>query len=268
MNEKQGDDVKVLHQGLQIETLKEDLKERKRIARRALAVTGVLALVLLAVMGAALYFITKAQHDATMMVENNRMTILDALFSVVRTSTTEITSRDKRIEAYFKIAKKIILEKNPTTDLTDAEINETLRVNFQLSEYYMWSPYRYLSYWSQESDFTKGKDNKDGSGAKGSVQFMSPTMKLVLQELYEPGMEYDPVWSCKAWYKYMATLSQAVNNDEIWIACAWLSPEAIKWRNQKKTPEQFMKWIVATYPGNDIKFPWKIKALFDQYSAM
>ena len=267
MNER-SEDVKVLHQGLRIETLTGELNERKKIARRALIVSAALFVLLLLAVGASLFFIAKAQQDATMMVENNRMTLSDALFSVIRTSMMEITSRDKRIEAYFKTAKKIILDRNPTTDLSDAEINETLRVNFQLAEYYMWSPYRFLSYWSRESDFTKKKDNKDGSGAKGSVQFMPSTMRFVLQDLYEPGMEYDPVWSCKAWYKYMATLSQAVGNDEIWIACAWLSPEAVKFRNMKKTPEQFMKWIVATYPGNDVKFPWQIKALYDQYSAM
>ena len=200
------------------------------------------------------------------MIEGNYRSLLAGVYSIQAVTSDEITPREKRVEAYMKKAKKIVLAHNPHTDMGDAQLNDFLRVNWELSEYYMWSPYMALAYAAEESDFNRGAVSF--AGARGILQWFPFSMREVLGDLYVPGMEGDPVWSLKAWYRRTSIGAEVMDHDFIWTACYYILPNAaVIARKSGKTPQAFMKWLVAMYPGNDGQYPWKIKAYFDQYSG-
>jgi hypothetical protein len=262
-----GDDVRVLHAGLRIETLQKEIDERKRTGRRAWATAIIMFVLLLTAVATCFVFVHRSQTDAVAMIENNRMNLVQGLYTVSKVTAEEITSRDKRIEAYFKTAKRIVLERNPKTDFTDTELNEFLRVNWELSEYYMWSPYVSLAYAAMESDFTKKATSF--AGAQGVFQWFPFSMHEVLGDLYIPGMERNPLWSLKAWYKRTAIGSEVMDHDFLWTACYYILPTvAVSYKRTGKTVDQFMKRLVELYPGNDPRYPWKIKELYEKYNSM
>jgi hypothetical protein len=261
------DDIHAIQSELRIDTLTREVAERKRMNRKSWIATVTLFALLLASIIGCFYFVSKAQKDASEMIENNRMSLVQGMYSVSRTSAEEMVSRNRRIDNYFRNAKKIILTRNPKTDLKDSELNEFLRVNWELSEVYMWSPYISLAYAAVESDFTKKAISV--CGCKGIFQWLPSSMHEVLGDSYTEGMEFNPIWSLKAWYKRTSINSEIMDNDFLWTACAYILPGvAISYKIQGKTVEQFMDKLVELYPRNGRGYPWEIKELYDQYSSM
>lgn len=206
--------------------------------------------------------IEQVQEESMKLIEMNRKTLIAGLYSVNKVIEEEIPKRATRLENYMREAKGIILERNQETDMSDDEMNNMLRVNFNFSEQYMVSPWLFLAFAAIESDFIKNAVSS--AGARGIVQFMPSTMKIVLDEEYVRDMEFDPVWACKAWYKYITVISEAVDGDLKWTAAAYMSPTAIKFRNTDRTIEDFMGWIVKV-SDNKESYPFAIEELYTEY---
>jgi hypothetical protein len=227
-----------------------------------LLVAGNILGFLLVIALVALFILSQRQGEVT------RQSYLNGLYTVSTTIQSAASLKSERLTIYMKRAKGIILRGGPNgemTDMSDTEINAFLLKNFELSEQTMWNPYLLIAYASVESPgFKKGAVSV--AGAIGIVQFMPATMKLALGDQYIPGMEYDPVWSVIAWYKYAMVLNEAVKGDLIWLACSYMAPTAIQWKNLGRTPEKFMEWMEATTP-NGRSYPWDIQARFDWYSS-
>ena len=253
---------------LQLELQNDSLKRATKILSRV----SILSLVLVSIMLIALIFFVRKSYtsDQSLRVhyeeklKSERTDLINGLYSVQQAITDGVSTRKDRLAAYTIIGKKIILQRNAKTDLTDAEINKLLVTNFNLAEQYLMNPMLFLAYAAVESDFTKKA--KSSAGAVGIVQFMPYTLKLVLQDQYSPGVQYNPIMQCKAWYRYITVLSESVGGDLLWTACAYMSPLAIKFYNQKKTVEQFMQLMSQT-TDNTAKYPFLIKNTFLSYQV-
>jgi len=147
--------------------------------------------------------------------------------------------------------------------MSDEELNLMLKINFDLSEQYAMSPYIFLAFAATESDFMKKAVSS--AGAKGIVQFMPSTMKLVVGDDYVDDIEFNPVEACRAWYRLVSIYTEATEGDLEWIAAAYMAPIAIQYRNQGKSVKEFMKWIAST-TENDEEYPFKIRSLYEEYS--
>lgn len=207
--------------------------------------------------------IEQVQTTAAMQIENNRESLLSGLYSVNQLVQSEIPTRNERFQRFVILGKRAILEHNPNTDMSDATINALLRENFELSEQYAMSPWVFMAFAAIESDYTAGAQS-DVSSASGIVQFMPSTMRLVLQEDYVPGIEFDPVWACRAWYKYVLVLNESVGGDLKWTAAAYMSPTAIQFYEQEKTVEDFMDWITEI-TINMVRYPFLIEEKYHEY---
>lgn len=261
------EDVRMLEKDTKINTLEQEEKRARKVARRYYVLSLILVFFIVGIAGGALYLIDRTQSQAIEVIESNRKTLIQGLYTAIRSIEDAVTPREKRFEIYFKNGKRAILEHKSKTDLTDGDINALLKINWELSEQYLMSPYLFLAFAAKESDFHKGVKSKY-SNASGIVQFMPSTMRIVLGDHYTPGIEFDPVWSCKAWYRYISSLSQSVGNDVVWLACAYMSPQAISFKNSGKTPNQFMTWISEVTEGNHVSYPFKILEYYEKYSNM
>lgn len=198
-------------------------------------------------------------------IENNRLGLLEGLYTIRDTAEDAVSTRTERLERFLVKGKRVILERHQDTDLTDRDMNRMLLRNFELAERYDMSPWIFMAFAAVESDFTKGAISS--AGALGVVQFMPSTMAMVMGDEYRPGMEHNPVSSVEAWYKYVSYLSDAVDGDLEWTAAAYMAPSAIRFRNQGKTVEEFMDWII-TWSDNQVRYPSNIKNLVIQYNNM
>ncbi len=207
--------------------------------------------------------IAAIQQTSNAQIELNRQSLLSGLYSVNRLVQEEIPTRAERFEKFVVRAKGIILSHNAETDLTDQDMNAMLRENFNLAEQYGMNPWIFMAFAAVESDFTKGVQS-DISSASGIVQFMPFTMKLVLQDQYVPGMEFDPIWACRAWYKYVLYLTESVGGDLKWTAAAYMSPQAIQFYEQDRSVEEFMTWITEI-STNLIRYPFLIENKYNEY---
>lgn len=222
---------------------------------------------ILAVFYIATTTIDRVEARAISTIESNRVTLIAGLYTVNKLITENIPVRAQRFEMYAKKAKAKILSKNPKTDLTDNDINRLLKVNFDLAEQYNYSPWLFHAFAQIESNHYKGVKSAI-SGASGIVQFMPNTMKMVLGSDYVPGMEFDPVWSCKAWYKYILYLSEATGGDLKWTAAAYLSPEALRYMRTGKNVDSFMEWIAGNTIQNHKKYPYIIEKLYEEFLSL
>jgi hypothetical protein len=209
--------------------------------------------------------INEIQASALVQIENNRQTLLSGLYSVNQLIQSEIPTRNERFQRFVTLGKRAILEHNPNTDMTDATMNALLRENFELAERYAMSPWVFMAFAAIESDYTAGAKS-DISSASGIVQFMPATMRLVLQEDYVPGIEFDPVWACRAWYKYVLVLNESVGGDLKWTAAAYMSPTAIRFFEQERTVEDFMTWITEI-TINMPRYPFMIEEKYHEYTS-
>lgn len=207
----------------------------------------------------------KIEQRAENRIENNRKALLEGLYTVRETSADALSTREERLERFLVKGKRVILERHSDTDLSDEDINNLLVRNFELAERYDMSPWIFMAFAAVESDFTKGAVSS--AGAKGLVQFMPSTMAMVLADDYRPGMEHDPIVSVEAWYKYVSYLSNSVDGDLEWTAASYMAPSAIQWKNEGKTIEEFMDWII-TWSDNQVRYPENIRKLVVQYSNM
>jgi hypothetical protein len=257
----------ILQQTIKINSIQDSANNYKKSSHLFMIVSLILLMLVLLITGSAIYGYSYIQKQSIEVIESNRLTLIQGLYTTIKSIDTAITSREKRIEIYTKNAKRIILEHNAKTDFTDNDMSEMIKLNWELSELKMVNPYLYLAYNAAESDFTKGAKSK-WSNASGCIQVMPQTMKYVLGSRYIPGMEFDPLWSCRFWYEYVPALSESVGNDIVWTACAYMSLHAIAWKAQGRTPEDFMKWIVETTKGNNSDYPFKIRNYYEKYIGM
>lgn len=195
-------------------------------------------------------------------VDDTRSSMIQGLFTLNKTIESQIPTRTDRMSYFMKKAKGVILSRNPKTDLTDKEINELLLLNFELSERYGMSPWIFMAFAAAESDFTKKAVSS--ADAKGIVQFMPSTMKVVLGSEYTPEIEFDPNWSCRAWYKYVFILTERAGGDLKWTAAAYMSPQAFIFMEKGKSLKDFMVWI-SSITENHVKYPWQIEELYHEY---
>lgn len=203
------------------------------------------------------------QQTSNSQIELNRQSLLSGLYSVNRLVQEEIPTRAERFEKFVVRAKGVILSHNAETDLTDEDMNAMLRENFNLAEQYGMNPWIFIAFAAVESDFNKSVQSSLSS-ARGIVQFMPLTMKLVLQDDYVPGMEFDPIWACRAWYKYILYLTESVGGDLKWTAAAYMSPQAINFYEQERSIEEFMAWITGI-TTNLIRYPFLIEERYNKY---
>lgn len=233
-----------------------------------------IATVTIVIVFGGILFLQNARHEkrieviqlsAERQIESNRVSLLEGLYSVRSTAEDAISTRNQRLERFLVQGKRVILERHSKTDLTDRQINNMLRKNFELSERYDISPWIFMAFAAVESDFTTGAVSV--AGARGIVQFMPSTMAMVMGDRYRPGMEHDPVVSVEAWYKYISYLSNAVDGDLEWTAAAYMTPTAIRWRNKGKTVEEFMEWVVS-WSQNQVQYPQNIRRLVMEYNTL
>jgi hypothetical protein len=203
--------------------------------------------------------------SAEQRIENNRVSLLSGLYTVRATAEDMLSTREVRINNFMIKGKRVILEHHPNTDLTDHQMNLLLRRNFELAEEYQISPWIFMAFAATESDFTNSAESV--SGARGIVQFMPSTMAIVLGNRYSPGAENNPVMAVEAWYKYIAYLSNAVDGDLKWTAASYMTPTAIAWKNEGRTLEEFMRWVVS-WSQNQVRYPWNIEELVLYYNNL
>ncbi len=244
----------------------EDVKKTNLILKIFLGVAA-LAILAFTVVGVRIALdyntvVQKVNESALITIEKNRQSLIDGLYSVNIVIEKEIPPRADRLEVFMRKAKGIILEINPETDMSDEEINQLLKVNFDLSEQYSMNPYIFLSFAAAESSFRKLVVSS--AGAKGIVQFMPSTMKLVVGDAYIDDIEFNPVESCRAWYKYVSVLSSAVDGDLKWVASAYLTQTAIQFKNTGKTVEEFMKWLTS-WSENSSQYPFIIVEQYKRF---
>lgn len=205
------------------------------------------------------------KEDYAQQLELTRNTILQSIYSVSRAIDDNIPTREKRLEIYAKKAKALILQWNPDTDLSDEEMDRMIIENFELSEIYMISPWEFFAYTACESDFTKNAESP--ADALGIVQFLPSTMKLILVDEYIPGIELNPVWSCRAWYKYFLILSEATGGSRSWTAAAYCTGSlALKAQKSGMDLREYMDWI-AKKQLNNPEFPFNVERVFNEFST-
>jgi hypothetical protein len=260
---QEGEDTKILEASFKKDVERETIKQQRRVIRILGFVVAILAVLVLGSLGYNYY-----THSQTAeIISTSYQTMLQGMYSVQKTAADEVTPRDIRVSNYMRKAKRIILNHNPKTDFTDPQLNQMLEMNWELAEMYSWSPYWVLAYGAEETDFTNNPLHPKSS-AKGWLQWFAGSMRETMGDMYVPGMEKDPIWSLKAWYKRMGIAAQAMDNDPLWMACYYMLPDAaVMAKAQGKTVKQFMHWLAQMYPGNDEMYPEHIKRYFDQYES-
>ena len=224
--------------------------------------------VMLLVSGTVFYQVRNIQAlqvSAEQRIELNRLSLLAGLYSVREVSEEAISTRASRLTSFMIKGKRVILERNPGTDLRDSEINRLLRRNFELAEQYEMSPWIFMAFAAVESDFTKGAVSS--AGAQGIVQFMPSTIAMVLGDAYRPGIAHDPIVAVEAWYKYISYLSAGTGGDLKWTAAAYMTPTAIRWKNEGRTITDFMIWVTS-WSANQVNYPFNIEKLVHQYTNL
>tara|TARA_Y100000310_G_C20694461_1_gene824520 strand:- start:423 stop:1280 length:858 start_codon:yes stop_codon:yes gene_type:complete len=208
-------------------------------------------------------YVKDMQEKSNEIIELNRKSLIAGLYSVNRVIEKEIPTRADRLEIFMRKAKGILLEHNQETDLTDEEINQMLKINFDLSEQYAMSPYIFMAFAAAESSFMKRAESP--YGALGIVQFMPSTMKMVIGDAYIDNIEFNPVEACRAWYKYISILTEATDGDLKWTACAYLTQTAIEFKNTDRSIEDFMTWLTS-FSENNPNYPYDIEELYESYT--
>lgn len=208
-------------------------------------------------------YVKEMQEKTNEIIELNRKSLIAGLYSVNRVIEKEIPTRADRLEIFMRKAKGIILEHNQETDLSDEEMNQMLKINFDLSEQYAMSPYIFMAFAAAESGFMKGAESP--YGALGIVQFMPSTMKMVVGDTYVDNIEFNPIEACRAWYRYISILIEATDGDLKWTAAAYLTQTAIEFKNTDRTIEDFMTWL-TDFSENNPNYPYDIESLYEKYT--
>lgn len=179
-------------------------------------------------------------------MSSQRHRLIDSLFVVEGRVASEIRGRDERLHHYMIVARRIILERN-SHSFSDSEITDLLIENFNLSEQYGIPPMLFLSFAYIESTFRPHVVSV--AGARGLAQFMPDTALYVMSEEYFDGMEFDPIWSVRMWYRYVNYLVGDSYLPVEWLAAAYLSPAALSWYRRGGNIEDFMEWVASWSPN-------------------
>jgi len=209
------------------------------------------------------FYMKTLKNEYVEAVESARQSVISGVFSVNKVIRNKAPTRAERLEVFMTRAKGIILQYNSESDLEDEDINRMLKINFDLSEQHVISPYIFLAFAATESNFMKTAESS--TGARGIVQFMPSTMKILVGETYKDKIEFNPIEACRAWYRYFVVLYEATSRNLKWTAAAYLSPIAIQFMNQGKTIEEFMAWIVSQ-TENEEDYPFLIEKLSQEFS--
>lgn len=257
---------------LKMEVQEKQLKSQKKIMSvlqglllTALLLCGAFVVGIILIIFNNVSAITEIGKESAEKYEATRVSMLQGLYSITRAIETNIPTREKRLEIHAKQAKAVVLQWSPETDLSDDEMDRMIIANFKLSELYMISPWEFMAYAAVESGFIKTAESP--TGALGIVQFLPSTMRIILGTEYVPGMEFDPVWSVKAWYKYWLIINEATGGSRTWTAATYCTGNlALRALNTGMDLTEYMDWITQKQL-NDPEFPFKIEKVFSEFST-